>query len=100
MRELGQAGSPNAYHEDHIVPLCAGGHPRDPKNLWPQPIRGQWNDNALKISWSGPYAERCVVEISRLQRHKRFFWRATCDANGRSFFPVPDRDRQCGPVKK
>ena len=25
------------YEEDHLIPLEVGGHPTDPKNLWPQP---------------------------------------------------------------
>ena len=32
-RELGLEGAPDNYHEDHLVPLCVGGHPRDPRNL-------------------------------------------------------------------
>jgi len=30
------------YEEDHRVPLCAGGNPKDERNLWPQPRFGQW----------------------------------------------------------
>jgi hypothetical protein len=30
-------GSPSDYQEDHLVSLELGGHPTDPKNLWPQP---------------------------------------------------------------
>jgi len=45
MEQLGQPGAASDYREDHIVPLCAGGHPSDPRNLWPQPLRGQWDDN-------------------------------------------------------
>ncbi len=26
-----------SYEEDHIISLQLGGHPRDPRNLWPQP---------------------------------------------------------------
>ncbi|HEY3334313.1 MAG TPA: hypothetical protein VGK16_03660 [Candidatus Limnocylindrales bacterium] len=26
------------YQEDHLVPLELGGAPRDPRNLWPQPM--------------------------------------------------------------
>ena len=36
-------GDPSDYHEDHLVPLCAGGHPTDPRNLWPQRASGDWN---------------------------------------------------------
>lgn len=53
MRELGQPGTAHDYHEDHIVPLCVGGHPKDPRNLWPQPLHGQWADrhkNQLELS--------------------------------------------------
>lgn len=27
---------PGHYEEDHLVPLSSGGHPTDPRNLWPQ----------------------------------------------------------------
>ena len=36
-------GGPTDYEEDHLVPLCAGGHPTDPRNLWPQRASGDWN---------------------------------------------------------
>ena len=26
------------YEEDHLIPLELGGHPTDPKNLWPEPL--------------------------------------------------------------
>jgi hypothetical protein len=26
----------SSYEEDHFIPLELGGHPRDPRNLWPQ----------------------------------------------------------------
>ena len=28
------------YEEDHLIPLEIGGHPTDPKNLWPEPRSG------------------------------------------------------------
>jgi hypothetical protein len=31
-------GRPRDYQEDHYVPLEIGGHPGDPRNLWPQPL--------------------------------------------------------------
>jgi len=36
-------GGPTDYEEDHLVPLCAGGHPTDPRNLWPQRASEDWN---------------------------------------------------------
>jgi hypothetical protein len=32
------SGNPSEYEEDHRVPLEIGGAPRDPRNLWPEPI--------------------------------------------------------------
>ncbi|MEV4255633.1 hypothetical protein AB0J52_20955 [Spirillospora sp. NPDC049652] len=29
--------SPSGYEEDHFIPLSIGGHPTDPRNLWPEP---------------------------------------------------------------
>jgi hypothetical protein len=28
------------YEEDHLIPLEVGGHPTDPRNLWPEPLSG------------------------------------------------------------
>ncbi len=30
------------YEEDHLIPLELGGHPTDPKNLWPEPRSGAY----------------------------------------------------------
>ena len=43
MRTLHLLGKARDYEEDHLVPLCVGGHPTDHRNLWPQPRRGQWS---------------------------------------------------------
>jgi hypothetical protein len=43
MRELDLPGTAQDYHEDHLVPLCVGGHPSDERNLWPQPLTGKWS---------------------------------------------------------
>ena len=43
MRTLHLPGGARDYEEDHLVPLCVGGHPTDHRNLWPQPRRGQWS---------------------------------------------------------
>ena len=37
MRDYGVSGSPSAYQEDHLISLELGGHPTDPRNLWPEP---------------------------------------------------------------
>jgi hypothetical protein len=37
MREYGLVGSPSDFQEDHLISLELGGHPSDPRNLWPEP---------------------------------------------------------------
>jgi hypothetical protein len=37
MREYGVGGSLSDYQEDHLISLSLGGHPTDPRNLWPEP---------------------------------------------------------------
>jgi hypothetical protein len=37
MREYGVAGDLSEYQEDHLISLELGGHPTDPRNLWPEP---------------------------------------------------------------
>jgi hypothetical protein len=37
MREYGVGGSASDYQEDHLISLELGGHPTDPRNLWPEP---------------------------------------------------------------
>jgi hypothetical protein len=37
MLAYGEAGPPSAYQEDHLISLELGGHPTDPRNLWPEP---------------------------------------------------------------
>jgi hypothetical protein len=36
MREYGVGGSQSDYQEDHLISLELGGHPTDPRNLWPE----------------------------------------------------------------
>ena len=37
MRQYHETGPPSAYEEDHLISLELGGHPTDPRNLWPEP---------------------------------------------------------------
>lgn len=37
MRAYGLTGAPAGYQEDHLISLELGGHPTDPRNLWPEP---------------------------------------------------------------
>lgn len=35
--------NPKHYEEDHLISLELGGAPRDPRNLWPEPWKSEWN---------------------------------------------------------
>jgi hypothetical protein len=37
MRAYSRVGAPTGYQEDHLISLELGGHPTDPRNLWPEP---------------------------------------------------------------
>jgi hypothetical protein len=37
MRAYGETGALSDYQEDHLISLELGGHPTDPRNLWPEP---------------------------------------------------------------
>ena len=37
LRQYGLRGPPSAFQEDHLISLELGGHPSDPRNLWPEP---------------------------------------------------------------
>jgi hypothetical protein len=37
MLEYGVSGPLSGYQEDHLISLELGGHPTDPRNLWPEP---------------------------------------------------------------
>jgi hypothetical protein len=55
MRDYGVGGSMSDYQEDHLISLELGGHPTDPRNLWPQPyprasdVDGMENDLNAKV---------------------------------------------------
>jgi len=38
LRAYGLGGAPEDYQEDHLISLELGGHPTDPRNLWPEPL--------------------------------------------------------------
>ena len=37
MKAYRRTGAPSDYQEDHLISLELGGHPTDPRNLWPEP---------------------------------------------------------------
>jgi hypothetical protein len=67
MRELGLEGDADDYQEDHLVPLCVGGAPRDPHNLWPQPMSGRWSAAVKDQLESSVCRQVCRGEITLKQ---------------------------------
>src|SRR4051812_33921464 len=37
LHQYGLRGPPSSFQEDHLISLELGGHPSDPRNLWPEP---------------------------------------------------------------
>ena len=48
--------NPSHYEEDHFISLEIGGHPRDPRNLWPEP----WGTPAQPLTSIGPFPAHLV----------------------------------------
>ena len=48
--------TPGHYEEDHFISLELGGHPRDPKNLWPE----RWGTPANPLTAHGPFPSEIV----------------------------------------
>ena len=47
---------PGHYEEDHFISLELGGHPRDPKNIWPE----MWGTPATPLNAQGPFPSHLV----------------------------------------
>jgi hypothetical protein len=68
MAEYGVGGSPSDYQEDHLISLELGGHPTDPRNLWPEPI-----ERALKVDQTENELNRkvCSGELTLAEAQRR-----------------------------
>jgi hypothetical protein len=73
MREYRVAGSPASYQEDHLISLELGGHPTDPRNLWPEPypraseVDSIENDLNAKVCSGGLSLEAAQLQESELK---------------------------------
>lgn len=65
MQAYGLAGNPRDYEEDHIIPLSIGGHPTDPRNLYPELWAGaqgaKVKDREEKQLWIDVCARRLTL---------------------------------------
>jgi len=53
--------NPAHYEEDHFLSLELGGHPRDPRNLWPE----RWGTPAQPLTVRGPFPPHLVGAKSK-----------------------------------
>jgi len=53
--------TPAHYEEDHFISLELGGHPRDPRNLWPE----RWGTPAHPLTARGPFPAHLVGAKSK-----------------------------------
>jgi hypothetical protein len=61
MREYGLGGSLSDYQEDHLISLELGGHPTDPRNLWPEPYPRASDVDSIENDLN---AKVCAGELS------------------------------------
>lgn len=73
IREYGYGNSsPRDFEEDHLIPLSVGGHPTDPRNLWPQPRNSEWNADRKDDLEFAIYMGLCHGEVT-LEEARRAF---------------------------
>lgn len=87
-------GKVTDYHEDHLVPLCAGGHPDDPANLWPQPLEGKWRDADKNQLEQSVCRALCKGAITLQEAQALFLAPADWTKSYESFFGFASDDRK------
>jgi hypothetical protein len=68
MRAYGETGPPSAYQEDHLISLELGGHPTDPRNLWPEPYPRAARVDAIENELN---AQVCSGSLTLAQAQER-----------------------------
>ncbi len=61
---------PDLYEEDHLIPLCLGGAPRDERNLWPQLWAGEWGAHKKDTLEKWLCRRACAHEIDLAQARR------------------------------
>jgi hypothetical protein len=64
--------NPKDYEEDHLIPLSVGGHPTDPRNLWPQSRKSEWNAERKDQLEFALYRAVCRGEIGLQEARQAF----------------------------
>jgi hypothetical protein len=61
MRAYGEIGPPSAFQEDHLISLELGGHPTDPRNLWPEPYPRASRVDAIENALNAQVCNRSLT---------------------------------------
>jgi hypothetical protein len=68
MREYGVGGPATKYQEDHLISLELGGHPTDPRNLWPEPYPRALDVDSIENDLNAKVCSgRLSLEAAQLQ---------------------------------
>ena len=75
VRQIAEYGyadaNPADYEEDHFIPLELGGHPTDPRNLWPEPHTGGFGSGAKDRVENALHALVCSGQLSLEEAQRR-----------------------------
>lgn len=73
IREYGyEDTNPKHYEEDHLIPLSVGGHPTDPRNLWPEPRHIEWGAERKDQLEYAMYKAVCRREVPLVEAQRAF----------------------------
>lgn len=62
------------YEEDHLISLQLGGHPTDPRNLWPEAYAGQCGARVKDVIETKLKRLVCSGKISLVQAQQAIAW--------------------------
>jgi hypothetical protein len=68
LRAYALAGPLSAYQEDHLISLELGGHPTDPRNLWPEPYPRAARVDAIENELNGRVCEGSLTLAEAQER--------------------------------
>lgn len=82
MKQFHLSGSPKDFEEDHLISLEIGGHPTDPKNLWPEPWEGTYGARKKDACENKLHKMVCNGQISlkAAQYYISHNWIKSCSA--------------------
>jgi hypothetical protein len=74
LRDSGETGLPSAYQEDHFISLELGGHPTDPRNLWPEPYPRAGEVDRIENELNADVCSGRLTLVEAQQREAELKW--------------------------